>query len=91
MKFESRQMFAKICCTEFGHDNHDQCGTCDGRDLCGECDVSEWVCSEEKHKEGNIHYHVTIKLKRRRRFANVRKYIAETYGINVNFQEFTSQ
>ena len=37
---------------------------CDGSDQygqCGECDVSEGVCSEEKH-QGGIHYHLEGRL-----------------------------
>ena len=30
--------------------------------------VVQWVCSEESHKEGGIHYHMAVKLDRNRRW-----------------------
>lgn len=93
-KCASREDFANICVTAFGHDNHEKCEECTMSKNCKDCkscDVMQWACSEEFHKNGEIHYHLAIKLKKRRRFAKIRQKICDKYGVNVNFQEFTTQ
>ena len=57
-------------------------------------EISHWVVALEKHKNpgspeslessGN-HFHMAIKLKKRGRLLSVRNFLAEAYGIQVNF------
>ena len=47
--------------------------------------VVYWVCSQEPHANGGVHYHMAVKLERRRRWLHVRNYIDREYGIKVNF------
>ena len=90
----SREHFAEICTTGFGHGNHLQCRVCKNGENCfncEECNVMEWACCQEKHQDGGIHYHLSLKLKRKVRFVAVRNFISKTYKMNVNFSEFTTQ
>ena len=47
--------------------------------------VMQWVCSQEPHANGGVHYHMAVKLDTRRRWLRVRNYIDREYGIKVNF------
>lgn len=47
--------------------------------------VLQWVCSEEKHQDGGIHYHMAVKLDRSRRWLKVRNYADKTHGVKLNF------
>ena len=47
--------------------------------------VVQWVCSEESHKEGGIHYHMAVKLDRNRRWLKVRNYADTKHGVKLNF------
>ena len=31
-------------------------------DPCSHCEVVQWVCSQELHRDGGIHYHMAVKL-----------------------------
>ena len=47
--------------------------------------VLQWVCSEERHRDGRIHYHMAVKLERNRRWLKVRNYVHEMHGVKINF------
>ena len=44
-----------------------------------------WVCSQEPHANGGVHYHMAVKLEKRRRWLYMCNYIDREYGIKVNF------
>ena len=51
--------------------------------------VQKWVCGAESHNQTRgFHCHSAIHLKRLKRWRNVRKRLADTYNINVDFREF---
>ena len=56
-----------------------------------DCQAVQWVCSKEDHAEGGHHFHLAIKLNRQKRWLRVRKQIAKSHGINVNFSDGHSQ
>ena len=47
--------------------------------------VVQWVCSEERHRDGGIHYHMAVKLERNRQWLKVRNYVHEMHGVQINF------
>ena len=47
--------------------------------------VLQWVCSQERHQNGEIHYHVAVKLDRNRRWLTVRNYADKKHGLKLNF------
>ena len=49
--------------------------------------VIHWVCSQESHADGGLHYHMAVKLSGRRRWLPVRNYIDQEYGVQVNFSD----
>ena len=49
--------------------------------------VIHWVCSQESHTDGGLHYHMAVKLSGRRRWLRVRNYIDQEYGVKVNFSD----
>ena len=51
------------------------------------CTVVHWVCSQEGHVHGGVHYHMAVKLSGRRRWLRVRNYIDQVYGVKVNFSD----
>ena len=51
------------------------------------CTVIHWVCSQESHVAGGVHYHMAVKLNARRRWLRVRNYIDQEYGVKVNFSD----
>jgi len=54
-------------------------------DPCSHCEVVQWVCSQELHKDGGIHYHMAVKLSARRRWLKVRNYMDDKFSVKVNF------
>ena len=48
--------------------------------------VQQWACCLEHHVVEGFHYHVAIKLKKKRRWADVGKYIRKNNGIVVHFR-----
>ena len=52
-----------------------------------DCEVLQWVCCEEKHADGNSHYHLAIKLDRVKRWKAVRQRLQDKYNICVNFSD----
>lgn len=49
--------------------------------------VLHWVCSQEYHQDGAIHYHFAVKLNKCHRWLSVRKHLATVNGINVHFSD----
>ena len=47
--------------------------------------ILQWVCSEERHRDGPIHYHMAVKLERNRRSLKVRNYVHGMHGVQINF------
>lgn len=47
--------------------------------------VENWVCCQEPHREGGLHYHMAVKLRHRHRWLQVRNYLSRVHQINVNF------
>ena len=48
--------------------------------------VAHYACAEKPHAEGGVHYHVTIKLNKPKRWYAPREYIRKA-GAEVNFRE----
>eukprot|EP00111_Clytia_hemisphaerica_P012115 TCONS_00035585-protein len=75
VKVPGREHFANMVVQEF--DRNDS--------------VSEkWVVSAELHRNHGIHYHLALKLKKPRRFKEVRNAIKNKYDIDLDFQEWHS-
>ena len=43
----------------------------------------QWCCTDENHKEGGMHYHMAMKLKRVTSWIGSEKYLKERHGIPV--------
>ena len=54
-------------------------------DPCTRSQVVQWVCSQEYHRDGSIHFHMAVKLSVRRRWLRVRNYLDHRHGVKVNF------
>ena len=39
----------------------------DNTDSLTRCEILQWVCSQERYRDGAIHYHMAVKLNARRR------------------------
>ena len=72
----SCEKFAQIICDEFNRHNDDV--------------VLQWACCVENHTERGVHFHMSIKLKARRRFGEVRDNLQSKYRICVNFTEWAT-
>ena len=70
----TRDEFARIVLDSFANS-----------DPCTRSEVSHWVCSQEQHSSGGVHYHMAVKLASLRRWVKVRNYLQEQHGIKVNF------
>ena len=75
LKVRSRKMFADLICEEFNRDDVDTV-------------VDQWAVAAELHKTEGIHYHCSIKLRKVRRWKQVRANLLKKYGIHVDFLEF---
>ena len=50
--------------------------------------VMHWVCSRESHRNGGFHYHMALKLnRRRRRWLCSKKFLKEQHSISVHFSD----
>ena len=78
LKCNSRLQFATMVCETFNQK--------DDEDYV----VSHWVCCVENHAREGVHFHLAIKLHKRRRFALIAQSLREKYKINVHFQEWVS-
>ena len=47
--------------------------------------VLQWVCSQEHHKNGEIHYHMAVKLDQNWRWLTMRNYADKKHGLKLNF------
>ena len=54
-------------------------------DATSKTKVLQWVCSQERHQNGEIHYHMAVKLDRNRRWLTVRNYADKKHGLKLNF------
>ena len=45
----------------------------------------QWVCAQEQHEDGGIHFHMAIKLDRVQRWLRVKQRLQEEYDIIVHF------
>jgi len=50
--------------------------------------VVQWCCSKESHKDGGIHYHASIKLKKVTRWKGSKKYLKDMHGITVHYSDW---
>ena len=50
-------------------------------------EIKQWVCSQAKHADGNLHYHCAIKLQMQRRWLSARNYLENKYNVKVNFSD----
>ena len=50
-------------------------------------EVVQWVCSQEGHRDGGIHYHMAVKLSARRRWLKIRNFLEERHRVKVNFSD----
>ena len=73
LKVQGRETFAEFVTNEFNRQDHV---------------VDKWVVSAELHRKSGIHYHLAIKLKKQRRFAQVRINLKRKYDIDVDFHEW---
>jgi hypothetical protein len=74
----SREAFADIVSSEFSAKDTEA-----GRDS----NVVHWACAKEPHTEGGFHYHLSIRLRQRRRFKDIANSIQRKYSIRCDFQE----
>ena len=70
----TRDEFARIVLDSFANS-----------DPCTHSEISHWVCSQEQHSSGGVHYHMAVKLTSLRRWVKVRNYLQEQHGVKVNF------
>ena len=63
----------------------------DGFHHQGTARIIQFACAQERHQDGNVHYHIVVKLNKQKRWRAVRNYISRKYNINVNFSnEFSN-
>ena len=75
VKCSGRQSFAKLVVDEFNKDGSDV--------------VKKWVCGAEiHHATQGFHYHLALKLHKKRRFRQVKINIEKKYGIMVRFTDW---
>ena len=48
-------------------------------------DIVQWVCIQEQHSSGGMHYHMVVKLSHPRRWFHVRNCLDDNHSIQVNF------
>ena len=51
----------------------------------GSAKVLHWCCSLENHSDGGQHYHMVLKLDRVHRWLPSKKFLLQTFGINVHY------
>ena len=70
----TRDEFARIVLDSFANS-----------DPCTHSEISHWVCSQEQHSSGGVHYHMAVKLTSLRWWVKVRNYLQEQHGVKVKF------
>ena len=73
LKVQSRKQFPEYVCEEFNRED---------------VIVKHWVVSAELHRQNGIHYHLPIKLKKHRRFKQVRQNLKKSYDIDLDFKQW---
>ena len=53
-------------------------------------DIKQWVCCEENHEQGGVHYHIAIKLSKRHRWLQIKRYIEAHYSVVTHFSSLHS-
>ena len=53
------------------------------------CEIVQWVCSQERHRDGGIHYHMAVKLSAQQRWLKIRNYLDERHCQESEFQRLT--
>ena len=71
---ESRESFALVVLDSFQN-----------ADPTSNAKVVQWVCSQESHQNGKIHYHMAVKLDRNRRWLTVRNYAGQKAWPEIKF------
>ena len=56
----------------------------DNADQLTRCEILQWVCSQERRRDGGIHYHMAVKLNARLHWLKIRNYLDEWHGLKVN-------
>jgi hypothetical protein len=87
-KCSTRLQFASLVCDTFNNNNNNNNNNNSNDNK--ENVVSHWVCCVEKHVEEGVHFHMAIKLLKRRRFTKVAESLRLNHGIHVHFQEWAS-
>ena len=75
LKCNSREQFAHLICAEFNRKDEV---------------VTQWACCVENHTKKGVHYHLALKLSKKRRFELVCNSIYEKQGISVHFQQWAT-
>ena len=57
----------------------------DNADPLTRCGIVQWVCSQERHRDGDIHYHMAVKLNARRRWLKIHNYLGERHRVKMHF------
>ena len=57
----------------------------DNADPLTRCGIVRWVCSQERHRDGDIHYHMAVKLNARRRWLKIHNYLGERHRVKMHF------
>lgn len=51
----------------------------------GTAKIIQSACAQEKHEDGNVHYHIVVKLYTMKRWKAVGNYLSTKYQIKVSF------
>ena len=70
----SREAFAEVVVNAF-----------ESTDPNSKSKLLQWVCSQEKHKDGGQHFHMAVKLSSRRRWMKVREHVDNHHSLKLNF------
>ena len=70
----SREAFAEVVVNAF-----------ESTDPNSKSKLLQWVCSQEKHKDGGQHFHMAVKLSSRRRWMKVREHVDNHHNLKLNF------
>ena len=60
-------------------------------DLITRCEIVQCVCSQERRRDGGIHYHMAVKLNARRRWLKIRNYLERATRSESEFQRSLKQ
>ena len=57
----------------------------DNADPLTRCEIVQWVCSQERQRDGGIHYHMAVKLNARRRWLKIHNYLDQRHRVKMHF------